>query len=169
MEGDLLGLANAPTPRGAPAGPSGDDPISNLRTMFPAVDESVIETVYNDVVGGDLEKAIEALLQITDDSVDVAAAASTEQAMADELLALQMLQQMMNEEDVAKADADKVFRRIQQDVEKKEAFKNQTKGEKRAARHAARSLPHRACARAGSSLVRRDIGRLADRRADDAR
>ena len=84
--------------------------------------------VFTDMAGSDVERAIEALLQITDDSVDTAEAASAEQAGSDELLALQMLQQMMNEEDMAKADADKVFRRIHEDVEKKAAFKNTPKG-----------------------------------------
>ncbi|KAJ1618692.1 hypothetical protein T492DRAFT_1151203 [Pavlovales sp. CCMP2436] len=124
MDGDLLGMggdtraARAETPRG-------DDPVSEavaqLQSMFPSVDAAVIEMVYEDMAGGDLEKAIEALLSITDDAVDQPGA--TEQATADEMIAMQMLQQMMNEEDASKADADKVFAKIQSDTERKENFK----------------------------------------------
>lgn len=132
-EGDLLGLGGdfgeAPAPNaGADEADAPSGALAQLLAMFPTVDRAVVEMVLSDV-DGDAERATEALLNITDDSVDPAAVvAEASQDNSDEMLALQMLQQMMNEEDTAKADADKVFRQIQQNTERKEAFKNTPKG-----------------------------------------
>lgn len=149
-EGDLLGLGGdfgkATEPRTGLSGLGGDfgeapapnagadeadapsGALAQLLAMFPTVDRAVVEMVLSDV-DGDADRATEALLNITDDSVDPAAVvAEASQDNSDEMLALQMLQQMMNEEDTAKADADKVFRQIQQNTERKEAFKNTPKG-----------------------------------------
>lgn len=147
--GDLLNLSEG-SAFGAPEPPPmGDDPISQLRAMFPAFDRAVIETVYNDVTGGNLEGAIETLLQMTDDSVvDAGAGMDSEQSMADdERLALEMLQQMMNEEDLARMDADRTISRIQADVERKDAFKNSTKGVKDAFARQLEKMKQRALGR----------------------
>lgn len=177
MEGDLLGgdfgaAAETPRPPQQLGGGGGDpsDPISQLMAMFPTVDRGVVEMVFNDMAGGSIERATESLLQITDDSVDDLAVAATEQAGSDELLALQMLQQMMNEEDMAKADADKVFSKIQHDAEKKEAFKNTPKGaESRAAAqawlHGFALLRHLALSAGVAAPVRRMRSRFCSRAA----
>ena len=145
--GDLLNLCEG-SAFGAPEPPPmGDDPISQLRAMFPAFDRAVIETVYNDVTGCNLEGAIETLLQMTDDSVDAGAGVDSEQSMADERLALEMLQQMMNEEDMARMDADRTISRIQADVERKDAFKNSTKGVKDAFARQLEKMKQRALGR----------------------
>ncbi|KAG8463020.1 hypothetical protein KFE25_001793 [Diacronema lutheri] len=156
MEGDLLGneAPGLPPPPPPPADLADTDPVGHLAAMFPMLERSVVEMVFTDMAGSDVERAIEALLQITDDSVDTAEAASAEQAGSDELLALQMLQQMMNEEDMAKADADKVFRRIHEDVEKKAAFKNTPKGVREAFVRNLEKMKMRAAGKKGGSSTR---------------
>jgi hypothetical protein len=144
--GELLSLGDG-SAFAAPEPATGDDPVSQLRAMFPAFDSAVIETIYNDVTGCDLEKTIETLLQMADDSVDAGAGVDSEQSKADERLALEMLQQMMNEEDMARTDADRTISRIQADAERKDAFKNSTKGVKDAFARQLEKMKQRALGR----------------------
>lgn len=117
--GDLINLGDdAPT-----------EAVSQLQQMFPTIDRAVITSVYEEVADKELDKAIETLLQISDDSLDPASIAEGAQVSADEVMAMQILQEIMDKEDAATGgDADKVFRRIQSDQVDNERFKKQPKG-----------------------------------------
>jgi len=120
-QGDLLDLGDAapPPPTARPdAAAASEDPIAHLQKLFPTIERPIIEALYNDVANQEMDKAIESLLQITDDKVDRDAVAAAEQASADEILAMQVLQEMMDVEDkeaLEEEKAAKAMRRIRSD------------------------------------------------------
>lgn len=118
--GDLLGMDEVARPE-----------VAQLKSMFPNMDKFVVESILDGMAGGSVQRATELLMELSDDSVDMNAVAKHEQEKQDELLALQILQQVMNEEG-KNADPEQLVKRIQNDKSRG----TRTKGEAGLARQA---------------------------------